>query len=360
MALKSSDSDFDDLFVEFERQKIANMFASGTQTFTETVTAEIHTKFEKIEVTKVVSGQTRESSYAAGSLSPCKMVTQNSDIIGLADTLGVSSFSLSGNIKATAADTQQYFESLLNDGSTITPVGSQFEGSSKSSTGLDNNSPFTYSAEFTPSNIPTLLLTSTTTSPVCYRFDSATSAWTTTGVTTVDNGSTVSCQTTLSGAIQVIYVTTTTTTDDGKSSGSNVGLIVGLVIGLIVIAVGVTVLVLLIKKAKNKKRRAEHSPSPMFVEDNVKDYKQNAVLNAHQESSADSSSHNIRQRPAARGSAFMPQDSSPAPLNMNDLSATEMRPMAVQDFSVEQPSMVAPMSLGMGGGPVARASYQKV
>ena len=47
--------------------------------------------------------------------------------------------------------------------------------------------------------------TTTTTAPVCYRYDAATSAWTTTGVTTSEASGQVSCVTTLSGAIMVVY-----------------------------------------------------------------------------------------------------------------------------------------------------------
>lgn len=101
-----------------------------------------------------------------------------------------------------------------------------------------------------------LLATTTVTNPVCHRYDSATSSWTTNGVTTVDNGSSVSCTTTEPGAVMVHYISTTTTTPEPttSSSDSNVGLIVGLVVALVVVAVGVTLTIIFVKKAQKKRK----------------------------------------------------------------------------------------------------------
>ena len=107
------------------------------------------------------------------------------------------------------------------------------------------------------SNARTLqTVTTTTQTPVCMRYDTASSSWTTNGVTTVDNGSTVTCQTTISGdvTIKIVTTTTTTTTPEASGSSSNIGLIVGLVVGLVVIVVALVLMILFIKKCK--KRRA--------------------------------------------------------------------------------------------------------
>lgn len=109
------------------------------------------------------------------------------------------------------------------------------------------------------------LLTTTTVihTAVCMRYDTSSSSWTTDGVTTVDDGVSVTCQTTESGSVTVKIVTTSTTTttpeETGGSSGSNLGIIIGIAVGLTVLVLVIVLVIVLVKKNKKKRMAKRHS-----------------------------------------------------------------------------------------------------
>lgn len=125
----------------------------------------------------------------------------------------------------------------------------QFTTSSGGKIGFDGSTAF--GVQFDISSQRQLASTTTTQTPVCMRYDSTTSSWTTDGVTTVDNGGTVSCQTTMAGSVTIKIVTTTTTTSDA----SNMGLIIALAAGLSVLVLALVVIIILCKKCKKRKLR---------------------------------------------------------------------------------------------------------
>ncbi len=272
-----------------------------------------------------------------------ELTLPNSNLKSLADSLGVSDLTLSMvTSESSQADANiQDVVSFISHKSEVL--------CSNAGVNVDlADTPTTIKFGTSKTTARTLAtVTTTVTNPVCYRYDTATSTYVTTGVTTVDNGTSVSCTSTLPGTLMVMYVSTTTTTttaDPGSSdSGSNIGLIVGLVVGLVILAVAVILIIVFVKKAKAKRNR-RHATQPMFVEDGSgKDWKNAEIV------SQDSN--------LSKGKMMNPNAPSSA-IQMQDQSVTEMRPMAAGDMSLEMdPSAfdASPVHI-----PKARRSYSKI
>ncbi len=119
--------------------------------------------------------------------------------------------------------------------------------------------------------VPSLLEESTTTTytPVCMRFDQSTLQWTSSGVTTVENSSPVSCVVTQAGKITVIYEASSTTTPvvvvpTEESGGSGGAISIVLIVGVAAAGLILLVVVIVCCVKCRKKRR----PSKMAIPSN--------------------------------------------------------------------------------------------
>ena len=300
---------------------------------------------KKFDLTNVRgSGQISLSQTSTANMGSGSVDLDASTFKTKGNTLGTTSLSCSVNSKTLSTNDVN----AVQDGTSYLNKQTKLEFSDGTNivdgSGISANINFDASNP-TPRNLATT--TTTVTNPVCYRYDSTSASWTTTGVTTVDNGSSVQCTTSLPGAVMVQYVstTTTTTTPDPTDDSSNVGLIVGLVVGLVVIAVAITLTIIFVKKAQKKKRqRRQAAPTNLFIEDNTAEIKREKFA------------------PDAQPSQFQKQGSlkgvtSATPHSqVVDASVTEIRPMAADD-SFEKPSE-GPVPIVPA--PAGRTSYAKV
>ena len=227
---------------------------------------------EEITTGELITGQETEiEAPTTGSLSGVKLVIKNEVISELGTSAGAAAIGC--EVQNLILDDRH--TSALDTFGTVTNTNMVVVTFSKDGVAFQTNTVYTVNIETTPPpserNLQTGSTTTVTTyTPACMRFDSTTSTWTSTGVTTqVNADGTVACQASLAGAVTVVYTATTTTittptTTTASSSGGMSMAIIGAIAGVaVLLIVAVIVIIVVCKKRKQKKARrfAKSMPS---------------------------------------------------------------------------------------------------